>query len=56
MKAVCNPKPPNSMEGDVQTSLAEVWDPLLHPLPKRQPTQTPTTLMDHSQEQKPHQD
>ena len=36
--------------------LAEVWEPLLLPLLERHPTLTPTTLLEHLQEQKPDQD
>ena len=36
--------------------LAEVWDPLLLPLLERHPALTPTTLLEHLQEQKPDQD
>jgi len=36
--------------------LAEVWDPLLRPLLERHPALTPTTLLEHLQEQKPDQD
>lgn len=33
--------------------LAEVWEPLLLPLLERYPALTPTTLLEHLQEQKP---
>jgi hypothetical protein len=36
--------------------LAQVWEPLLVPLLERHPAQTPTTLLEHLQEQKPDQD
>ena len=36
--------------------LAEVWEPLLLPLLERHPALTPTTLLEHLQEQKPDQD
>jgi hypothetical protein len=36
--------------------LAEVWEPLLLPLLERHPGLTPTTLLEHLQEQKPDQD
>ena len=36
--------------------LAEVWEPLLLPLLERNPALTPTTLLEHLQEQKPDQD
>ena len=36
--------------------LAAVWEPLLLPLLKRHPALTPTTLLEHLQEQKPDQD
>lgn len=36
--------------------LAEVWAPLLLPLLERHPALTPTTLLEHLQEQKPDQD
>jgi len=36
--------------------LAAVWEPLLVPLLERHPALTPTTLLEHLQEQKPDQD
>ena len=33
-----------------------MWEPLLLPLLERHPALTPTTLVEHLQEQKPHQD
>jgi hypothetical protein len=36
--------------------LAEVWDPLQLPLLEHHPALTPTTLLEHLQEQKPDQD
>jgi hypothetical protein len=36
--------------------LAEVWEPLLLPLLERHPALTPTTLLEHLQEQKPDHD
>ena len=36
--------------------LADVWEPLLVPLLERHPALTPTTLLEHLQEQKPDQD
>jgi len=36
--------------------MAEVWEPLLHPLLERHPVLTTTTLLEHLQEQKPYQD
>jgi hypothetical protein len=36
--------------------LAEVWEPLLLPLLESHPALTPSTLLEHLQEQKPDQD
>jgi len=36
--------------------LADVWERLLMPLLKRHPALTPSTLLEHLQEQKPDQD
>ena len=36
--------------------LAEVWDPLQLPLMERHPDLSPTTLLEHLQEQKPDQE
>ena len=54
-QAACNPKPLPRGRRRLDP-LAEVWDPLQLPLMERHPDLSPTTLLEHLQEQKPDQE